>query len=230
MRLIQKLLLLLPLLLFAALAPQPGRAQETQNKAGVVVRYGDGRVQTACVAFDEPSISGIELLQRSGMAVTLQSSGMGAAVCKIEDEGCDYPAESCFCKCKGGDCAYWAYQRFSQGTWAYSPIGASAIQVRPGDIDGWAWGAGSVERGAQPPLMTFEEICAVAPPPTSVAEPAATMPPPAATTAATSPNPTSTPAPSAPGGSSMGDYLLFGALAVLLVGATIAALLRRRRS
>lgn len=167
------LVFLLPMVLLVFVLPALARAQESaQNHAGVVVRFGDGQVATACVAFPEPSISGLQLLQRSGIPIVTQGSGIGAAVCKIEDEGCEYPTEDCFCKRDGTRSTYWAYSRLREGAWAYSPLGASNTKVLPGDVDGWAWGDGDTETGAQPPVLTFEQVCALA------AEPAPTAVPP----------------------------------------------------
>jgi LPXTG-motif cell wall-anchored protein len=185
------LLPLLALIATAAVIIPVGQAQETQNQAGVVIRYGDGHVATACVRFSEPSISGIELLQRAGISVIAQSVGMGSAVCKISNDGCDYPSEDCFCQCKGGNCAYWAYQRLRGDHWAYSPIGASASQVQPGDVDGWAWGAGSVQSGAAPPVIPLDQICSENP----VALPPTIPPPTSVPAPSTAPKPTFVPLP-----------------------------------
>jgi len=182
------------LLTLALALPTISRAQDTSNRAGLVIRHGDGHVISICVRFDEPTISGAELLNRAGVSYLAQSGGMGTAVCKIDDEGCDYPTEDCFCHCKGGDCAYWSYQHLRDGVWSYSQIGAAAYQVQPGAVDGWAWGPGNVQSGAQPPPLSFTQICtqvalpatvAVAAPPTS-AEPA----PPTAAPATAAPAPT----------------------------------------
>lgn len=167
------------LLLFIAcgallLLPSLGAGQEEANRAGLVVRFGDGRVVQACVRFAQESLSGDELLARSGLPVIVQPSGIGAAVCKIGGEGCDYPAQDCFCKCAGADCAYWALSRLEAGAWRYSNQGASNVQVRNGDVQGWAWGAGSVQSGAAPPLRSFAQLCDVAP----TAQPATAAPPP----------------------------------------------------
>ena len=114
---------------------------------------------------------------------------------KLDGEDCDYPAEDCFCKCKGAECIYWAYQHLNNGAWSYSRLGASATKVKPGAVEGWAWGAGSVQNGAQPPALSFEQICA--PPgdqPPTV--PATTLQPSAMPTAAPEP-PTAVPEPTA---------------------------------
>ena len=188
----RSLMPLLVLIMIAMVITPVGQAQEAQNQAGIVIRYGDGRVATACVRFSEPSISGIELLQRAGVSVIAQSGGIGAAVCKISDQGCDYPAEDCFCQCKGGNCAYWAYQRLRGDRWAYSPIGASASQVQPGDVDGWAWGAGSVQSGAAPPVIALDQICREEP---AVAATTNNQPPTAVPVPSIAPKPTIVPIP-----------------------------------
>jgi hypothetical protein len=154
---------LLLLVAFVVTLPTLGRAQEDgENQAGLIIQYGDGRVETACVRFSEPEISGLDALERSGLSYIAQTGGVGAAVCKIGGDGCDFPNEDCFCRCKGADCTYWSYQQLRDGQWAQSPLGASSSKVRPGNVEGWAWGAGSVAQGAQPPVLTLEEICVAA--------------------------------------------------------------------
>ena len=58
--------LLLSALCFLAGA-SAARAQGGDHRAGLVIRFGDGSVQTQCVSFGESSITGEELLQRSGL-------------------------------------------------------------------------------------------------------------------------------------------------------------------
>jgi len=181
-------LILLLISVGAALLPALGAAQEGANRAGLVVRFGDGRVAQSCVRFAEESLSGDELLARAGLPVIVQPSGIGAAVCKIGGEGCDYPAQDCFCKCTGAECAYWALSRLEAGAWRYSNQGASNVQVRNGDVQGWAWGAGGAQSGAAPPVRSFVQLCDVAP----TAQPATAAPP--ATQRPTRPPPTAPPA------------------------------------
>jgi hypothetical protein len=185
------LLLVICIIAPALLLPAAGRAQD-ENRAGLVVRFGDGHVEQTCVSFPEASISGEELLARSGLPVIVQAGGVGSAVCKIGDEGCNYPAESCFCKCSGGACAYWAFSRQVEGAWRYSNQGASGVQAANGDVHGWAWGAGSVQSGAAPPLLSFAQLCAVDDAPAEPPAPAPTAAPP------TPPAPTVAPPTSAP--------------------------------
>lgn len=190
----------IPLLSVAALvvavsfrAPLPSTrvAAEEPNRAGIVVTFGDGRSESLCVEFSEAEMSGAELLRRSGLPAVTTSGGAGAAVCAMGGVGCDDPND-CFCRCHGADCRYWAYYTLENGAWQYSAVGSSLRKVRNGDVDGWAWGSGSIGSGAKPEAWTFEEICPPAgpAPPTapSPAEPSATPPganatPPPASTA-----------------------------------------------
>jgi hypothetical protein len=147
------------------------------NRAGLVVRFGDGSLVTRCIEFSESEISGYDLLTRAGLDVVAAfDSGMGAAICAIEGTGC--PAESCL------TCAtpkYWSYWHLADGSWTYSQGGSSIYKVRNGAVEGWAWGDGD-----PPPATAFDQICT--PPPTD------TPLPPTDTPAL----PTATPTPSAP--------------------------------
>ena len=155
------ILRMLPVLLLLLLPGLLHAEEGEENQAGLVIRHGDGRVTTACVGFSEPSISGLELLRRSGVPMVAQGSGIGAAVCKIDGEGCEYPTEDCFCRRDGAQSIYWAYSKLKNGEWMYSPLGASNTTVLPGDVEGWAWGSGNSGTGAQPPVQTFDQVCAV---------------------------------------------------------------------
>jgi len=163
-------------------------AQETP-RAGLVVQFGDGRVEAFCIDLGAGEQSGEDLLRRSGLAVEVDVT-FGAQVCRIAGEGC--PRDDCWCRCRtlGADCAYWSYHTLEDGRWTYSDLGASARAVRHGDVDGWAFGPGTEGQGVEPPLRTFEELCA----PAATAIPAS--PPPSATPAPKpSARPTSTIAP-----------------------------------
>jgi hypothetical protein len=153
------------------------RAQQP-NRVAVIVQHGDGSVITRCVEFGEPEITGYDVLTRAGFEVAANfDSGFGAGVCAIDGEGC--PADNCFCQCQGSPCLYWIYHHLVNGQWVYSNVGASTYTVQNGDVEGWAWGEGSPEGGAQPPVIPFDQICA--PPATDTPAPTATPIPPTAT-------------------------------------------------
>ena len=166
--------ILLPLLLtalFLLAGASAAHAQGGDHRAGLVIRYADGSVQTQCVAFSEPSITGEELLQRSGLAVTLDyNAGLGGAVCSINNQGCAYPIKDCFCKCTGIQCEYWAYYHRTAAGWQYASSGASSFLVNDGALEGWSWGAGNFSSGVEPPVVAFNEVCA----PPATATPTAT--------------------------------------------------------
>ena len=164
-----KKILLLPLLLLAL----PLFAQES-NRAALVIRMGDGEVETACVSFTEESISGYDLLQRAGLPIEIEASGMGTAVCSINNVGC--PASDCFCACTGNDCTYWSYWHQASGEWLYADGGATLATITDGDVDGWSWGPGSLTNAIRPPALTFADICAApTDPPSPVQQPITTQ-------------------------------------------------------
>jgi hypothetical protein len=184
----------------------PAMAQDGGDQAGVVIQFGDGSAHTACVELgSDGQATGEEVLRAAGFGTRIDySSGFGGGtVCKIGNEGCDFPAEKCFCQCtmKPGDpCVYWSYFHLLDGQWRYSSQGLDSYVVRAGDVEGWAWGLSTVGAGILPPLITFEQICGApseAPPPTATVEsslPSATQPP-QSTPTATVAQPTATTRP-----------------------------------
>ncbi|MFO7918699.1 MAG: hypothetical protein R6V13_11525 [Anaerolineae bacterium] len=134
--------------------PFSATAQGGSNRAGLIVAFDKGDIFTECVAF-EGELTGYELLERAGLSVVVKDygGGLGFAVCKIEDLGCDYPAENCFCR---ADDISWRYWYWEDGGWVYSGLGASNRAVEDGDMDVWIWGKGQ----RQPPDMSFPTLCA----------------------------------------------------------------------
>ena len=53
------------------LASIPGfiSTAQTSSQAGLVVEFGDGSVEEFCISFDGDSLTGFELLERSGMDI-----------------------------------------------------------------------------------------------------------------------------------------------------------------
>jgi hypothetical protein len=201
-------------------------AQPAPQRAGLVVQYADGTVETHCVRFSEPQISGLALLERAEVPMITQGSPLGTAVCKIGPDGCDFPSEPCFCAQDGMRAVYWSLHIREGDAWTYANRGAADVAVTDGTIHGWAWGTGDSSVGAQPPLLDLATICGpVAEAPTAM--PAATRPP--APAPATPPAPTAeplaAPAESAPGA----PALLWVALLLIAALATGLATVRRRR-
>lgn len=137
--------------------PAPMNAQAA-NKAALVIRHAEGDVQTACVTFEEPQISGLNLLSRADLDLVINVQSGGALVCKIKETGC--PASDCWCQCKGGgDCIYWSYWHILEDGWTYSQGGAAVYMIEDGSVDGWSWGPGSITEAVPPPDITFDEVC-----------------------------------------------------------------------
>ena len=150
-------------LLVASVDPAAQAMAQGSQKVGLVVKFGDGTVFTDCIDYTGPGMTGEDVLDGSGLSLVKDLSyGLGAAICKIQQDGCNYPQEHCFCQCEGAACEYWAYYHLDQqkGEWVYSGMGASWNTVQAGDVEGWAWGNGEVGGSdVEPPLATFEELC-----------------------------------------------------------------------
>lgn len=163
---------------------------QSENRAGLVVQYGDGRVATYCVRFGEPSITGLDLLQRSGLKIVAEVGGLGSAVCAIGGQGCAYPSQPCFCQCQGVQCAYWNYFHLVEGAWQYSPLGGAGYAIADGAVDGWAWGDKTA-----PPVYTIEQICAAQLPTRPASQPTIEPTIDSANRQADTPTPSRTPEP-----------------------------------
>lgn len=193
--------ILLLLLLWAFSRGQPVAAQDGDPRAGLLVQFGPDSVQTFCVDLGaDGQATGEEVLRAAGLGVTIDySTGLGGTVCKIGNQGCNYPGQACFCECSmqpGDPCVYWVYFHLQDGQWRYAIQGANSYVVRSGDVEGWVWGPGSATGGTQPPVLTFDQICGAAPAPTAPAPTvAATAIPP--TQPPTAPPATRTVAPTA---------------------------------
>ncbi|MEW6567655.1 MAG: hypothetical protein AB1449_05720 [Chloroflexota bacterium] len=135
------------------------------QQAGLLVVHGDGAIEQSCIRFPESSISGYEVLQRSGLSLIVDPRNtMGILVCSVDGEGCSFPQVDCLCACRGmAGCTYWAYFTHGpDGAWTYSPVGASARRVSDGDLDAWVWLSGTGPAGPEsPPLpdIDVDDVC-----------------------------------------------------------------------
>jgi Prenyltransferase and squalene oxidase repeat len=190
------------------------------QSAGLAIFYGNESFFDACVNFAGSGISGLDLLQRSGLRVeTATNPTQGTAVCKIEDVG--DPSTDCF----GSMPNYWSYWQLGENGWEYSVVGVEQSQVMNGGVYAWTWGVGD-----PPPAITYQNICEgvefVLPTATATSLPATDTPQPTS-------EPTSLPAalptqsveqiPSTQTG--MGTYLLYASI-LLILGGLIIYLIR----
>jgi hypothetical protein len=238
--------LLVALAFLWAVAILPGRAfADEPRQAGLVIQFADGRTETRCVTLQGEEVTGADLLMASGLDLNVDaSSGMGITVCQIEGEGCNYPAEPCFCQCMGGgECAYWNYFFRDPGAdgWTYSALGAILHKIDHGSLEGWVWGNGHTPPADQ---ITFDTVCAPSTAtPTNTPEPPVPTGPAATATPTESLSPTGvptvlprptvsasspTPSPTPDAGQTLASYWPFG-LAVLGL-ALIAVVVRLQRT
>src|SRR6266496_3303208 len=74
-------------MLLALLGPSAGSGMaqaQSQSHAGLVVQFPGGTTQTFCVPFAGESISGLDLLLKSGLEVKAEVyGGLGAEICQI---------------------------------------------------------------------------------------------------------------------------------------------------
>ena len=119
------------------------------------------RQTTRCVTVAAPTVTGLDVLEASGLDVLYEIQANGAAICKIEDVGCDIPRETCFCQHVRPPFRYWSYWQLSGETWTSSPLGAGSSTVTAGSVEGWSWSTGSTTAPADtpPPQITYAEIC-----------------------------------------------------------------------
>ncbi len=194
--------------------PAQPATSPTERRASLVVQFGDGSHIARCMAFSEESISGLDLLTRSGLQVVT----WGQAVCRIDKDGCDHPAVTCFCQCTRNPCSYWSYWLWREGRWVYSPVGAGDHRVHDGDVDAWVWGDGR----SPPRLTAVESICLQAGTPMGAPDDAA------ASGRASAGSPATSPSLAGRQGPPLGQYVVFGAVLVLFMGAVWLARSRQK--
>jgi hypothetical protein len=197
---------------------EPSTPAQREQQAVLVVQFGDDSYVTHCISFSEESITGLELLRRSGMDIAT----WGTAVCRIEQAGCDYPAERCFCQCLAPPCRFWSYWQWRDGHWIYSQVGAGYHGVRNGDVYGWVWGDGQ----SPPTIVPLEPLC----PSTEAIKGQDTLEPTPADATASEASVTPGPSPlrsagatedSVPAGNQsvpLAEYAAFAAISALLLG------------
>jgi hypothetical protein len=167
----------------ALLAVHPAHA--AVHHAALVIQHSSGSLITRCVAFAEAQITGLELVQRSGVSYTAQDFGsMGSAMCRLDREPSTDPP-GCF-----GSGPYWQYFHRQGATWQASVVGASSSPLHDGDMDGWRYAAGAAQ---SPAIIRFQAVCSPSTPPVSATHPTTATspvrPPPSQATSASTPSP-----------------------------------------
>jgi hypothetical protein len=136
------------------------------HHAALVVEHGGGGVVTVCVAFSEDSITGGQLLARSGVEYATAYSGQ--AVCQIDHEPPDGQVPP---GCWTTSSPYWAmFVSRGGGSWSMSSLGFTSQTFRDGDAEGFRY-EGQSDYTAPP---SPHGVCPVATPPTPLPTKAAT--------------------------------------------------------
>jgi len=123
------------------------------HHAALIIDTGD-RVVRRCVAFDEESISGQQMLDRADVDVVYSNKYSEAFICSILGVGNDQA------HCPNSDAnSNWVYWQAAAGSNVYlrPNQGASRTKVHDGDVEGWHWQTGL------PPYTPASEICPAAP-------------------------------------------------------------------
>ncbi|MGI8609167.1 MAG: hypothetical protein ACR2MY_08085 [Candidatus Dormibacteria bacterium] len=180
----------------AALTPLCADASDAHH-ASVVVTHLSGAYPSpvrTCVAFSEGTISGGDLLRRSGVEAGFSGAygDQGSAVCQVDNEPASYPPN-----CLDSGRPYWSvWTRSSQNGWQYSRVGVDAITIHDGDSEGFRL----VDANHQGQPDSPGGVC---PPPRSPA-PASPPAPPSPPAPAPTPGVAAPPRPDGPGGSGAG--------------------------
>ncbi len=191
------------------------QSQPVESRAGLVITRADGSSLLRCINFPGESISGLDFLTASNFKLETAIDPLrGMAICSIENEGC--PASNCFCDMPN----YWSYWHLQDGAWSYASGGAGTYPVANGTVEGWTY-----SNGIEPPVVTFEQICAPNATlflPAVVARPAIDSSP----TLKTDSTPTAIPASTA---SQVPGLLLYGLILVVLVAILLVLILKRSK-
>jgi hypothetical protein len=174
--------------LFAVVLPavpaSPACASEAPH-AALVVSTGHS-VLRYCVLLDQPSVSGLRLIELAHDQYGLSYRSDGAAVCMLAGVG---TAEG---DCFGDYPNFWGYWRAkASGGWVWAGRGAATTSVHGGQVEGWSWGRG--DTGAThpaPPNSPFASVCHSSPSPVPTPSPTERAHP------SSSPAPSSQPVPS----------------------------------
>jgi hypothetical protein len=181
--------------LAAPAAPSQAAPAQASACSGVtvVVDFASlgGGDQSRCSPGDPES--GVAALRGAGFEPTRAAQEAGYFVCRIDGKPADDP-----CQRASPEDAYWSYWRAQPGgSWTFSNEGAGTSDPDPGDVEGWAFGAGDPP-SASPPARRATSPAAAPAPRRTTAAPAAPPPPPPASRPATQPARPPVPASTAP--------------------------------
>jgi len=120
------------------------------GRAALVIDHSDGTRVTREVEFPGESLTGLQLLQRSGLEIVTHETSFGVSVCSIGGEG--QPADECF---GDPDGRYWGLNiLMPDNSWEAASVGVSDCVVFDHSVLGFIFATYGTE---QPPI-TREEL------------------------------------------------------------------------
>ncbi|MBI1391090.1 MAG: hypothetical protein GC154_21900 [bacterium] len=119
----------------------------TLNQAGLVIDHGDGTRVIRVVDFYGETLTGYQLLLKSGLDVVSHQYSFGAAVCAIDGEG--HPEDNCFGDYTANDPSWGLSVLNERDEWKTAPVGVGDTLVYGGTVQGWYF---AHYDDAQPPV------------------------------------------------------------------------------
>jgi hypothetical protein len=122
-------------------------ASDETNYAGLVVDSGEDEAISACVTFEEDSISGFGLLEASGLEYDIQDGFLNSILGMTNPEG---------------NTLYWSYWYFDGREWNFYSNSAGESMIVPGSIDAWHFTSWEAFPSLPPDVLpSLSEICDV---------------------------------------------------------------------
>lgn len=144
---------------------QSAQSNDDSKRVALIIVGEDEQPKTACISLPpDDDTSGYDVLLASGLSINASVGPLGTGVCALDEVGCFYPSQTCFCQCSGGRCSYWAYyyQDAGESEWRYSQISVDKHKVEDGGLELWIWRKyASADEDAVLPDYTWDAICAV---------------------------------------------------------------------
>jgi len=130
---------------------------QASSRVGVFVLHSNQSSKSACVEINTPTISGRDLLEKSGFNPVFDSGFL----VELDKEKSQSAWQS-----RTGD-GYWYSFVLSGSSWRTINAGAMSMQLNPGEVYGWQNHAGS----SILPVVTFDLICPTRPIPSPISIP-----------------------------------------------------------
>ena len=144
------------------LLPAAAMAQE-ENRVGLVITHDDGTVVQQCISFSESEITGLQVLERSGLDLNYDAGTPWAhPSAALTAKAVIFRKMIASANAWSHLARFWSYGSPWRSDWIYSSIGAANRNVSDEDVEAWVWSEGTINSNAdrRPPAgLTFDQIC-----------------------------------------------------------------------